>query len=300
MPSLKKLLENIAFRRAQNELEVSLDGRTLFVGIGAMKTGTTWLSQYLKAHPEVYHSSLKEMNFFNTIVPNSCREMGPRRRLEILNDVVLKFPLDRQISQKARRNMYDIAEIGHFGRDIEKYLDFFSARVGHSSVFGEISTSYSTLPSEGFRLIAECHPDTRLFFIMRDPTARAVSHIQHRMRRQSELDIDASIELIKPGNIVHERSDYPKTLAAIKEGAPNAPFLPMIYENLFSEKAIREFCGFLGIQYRKPDFGRRVNAARTIEFSQAQKERIRELLDPTYLQMNDYFGSERPAKWLWG
>lgn len=300
MLPLKKLLENIAFHRAQNVPEMSLEGRTLFVGLGAMKTGTTWLSQYLKMHPEVYHSSLKEMNFFNTIVPNPCRKMGPRRRLDILNDVVLKFPLDRQISPKARRKLYDIAEIGHFNRDIEKYLDFFATRVGDSSVFGEISTSYSTLPPEGFRRIADSHPDTRLFLIMRDPTTRAISNIQHRMRRQSELNIDTTISLIAPGDILYERSNYPKALAAIKKGAPDAPFLPMVYEALFTEKTIRDFCEFLGIRYRKPDFGRRVNATRTLEFSQVQKDRIREALDPIYLQMDDYFGNDKPDKWLWG
>ena len=283
----------------RKEKNTSLDGKTLFVGLGAMKTGTTWLSQYLRTHPEAYHSSLKEVNFFNTLVPNIRRNMGERRRLDILNNLILKHPAPEPFPPKARAKMYDIAEIGHFNRDTKKYFSFFAERVGDCSIFGEISTSYSTLPPEGFRIIAESHPDTRMFLIMRDPTSRAVSHVQHKMRRQTDMDVDAEIEQIEPGNIVYERSDYPKALNAIAKGAVNAPFLAMVYENLFTEKTVREFCEFLGIGYHKPDFGRRVNAARTVEFTQAQKDRIREKLDPIYVQMDQYFGEDKPAKWLW-
>lgn len=299
MKALKKVFGKKAPEPASDVQSVSLDGKTLFVGLGVMKTGTTWLSQYLKTHPEAYHSSLKEMNFFNTLVPNTCRNMGPRRRLDILNDVILKFPTPRPIPPKARAKIYDIAEIGRFDQDTEKYMSYFAQRTGECSVFGEISTSYSTLPAEGFRKIAESHPDTRMFLIMRDPTARAVSHLQHKMRRQIDMDVDANIEEIEPGNIVYERSDYPKALNAIAEGAGNTPFLAMVYENLFSEKAVREFCDFLGISYQQPDFGRRVNVARTIEFTPVQKDRIREKLDPIYIQMDQYFGQDKPAKWLW-
>ncbi len=114
MKALNKLFGKKAPEPAGDVLSGSLDGKTLFVGVGAMKTGTTWLSQYLKTHPEAYHSSLKEVNFFNTLVPNICRAMGPRRRLDILNSLILKYPAPQQIPAKTRAKIFDIAEIGHF------------------------------------------------------------------------------------------------------------------------------------------------------------------------------------------
>ncbi|MDB4558748.1 sulfotransferase [Amylibacter sp.] len=36
----------------------------MFLGVGAQKSGTTWLSNYLAGHPEVYMSALKEMHFW--------------------------------------------------------------------------------------------------------------------------------------------------------------------------------------------------------------------------------------------
>lgn len=299
MVSIKNLLARHVVNGIEEPVKNTLDGKTLFVGLGAMKTGTTWLSQYLKSHPEVYHSTLKEVNFFNTLVPNACRNNGPKRRLEILNQQILKYPTSKRIPLKARTKIFDIAEIGNFERSAERYLEFFRARSANCSVFGEISISYSTLPAEGFRKIAESHPDTRMFLIMRDPTARAVSHIQHKLRRQKDMDVDTSIEKIIPGNVVFDRSNYAKSLALIAEGAPHTPFMALVYEDLFTEKTIREFCTFLGIGFHQPDFSRKVNASRSLEFSQAQIERIRENLDSVYLQMADHFGDNRPEKWRW-
>ena len=37
-----------------------------FVGLGAQKTGTSWLWEYLQSHPEVGASPIKEMHFFDS------------------------------------------------------------------------------------------------------------------------------------------------------------------------------------------------------------------------------------------
>jgi flagellin-specific chaperone FliS len=38
-----------------------------FVGIGAQKAGTTWLANYLDAHPQVAFSPIKELHFFDAV-----------------------------------------------------------------------------------------------------------------------------------------------------------------------------------------------------------------------------------------
>src|SRR5690554_4713037 len=37
-----------------------------FIGVGAMKCATTWLSECLRYHPEVFVSDIKELHFFST------------------------------------------------------------------------------------------------------------------------------------------------------------------------------------------------------------------------------------------
>lgn len=43
----------------------SLEGRTLFIGIGAQKSGTTWLFANLEQHPEVFMAPCKERHWFD-------------------------------------------------------------------------------------------------------------------------------------------------------------------------------------------------------------------------------------------
>ena len=45
------------------------DEQTLFFCVGAQKSGTTWLHDYLSSHPEVADAPLKEMNFFSDLHP---------------------------------------------------------------------------------------------------------------------------------------------------------------------------------------------------------------------------------------
>lgn len=277
----------------------ALDGKTMFVGLGGMKTGTSWLSHFLKNHPEVYHSSLNEVNFFNTLVPNVSQSDGHARRRFLINQLIQKDGPNVRLRRGTCQRLYDYAEIDQFGDDIEKYLSFFAARIGSSKIFGEISPSYATLPPEGIRIITNSHPDTRLFLTMRDPTARAVSQIQHRMRYAPDLDIDTAIEKIVIGSILYDRSNYPATLRAVREGAPDTKFLTLIYEDLFTENSIRKFCNFLGISYKQPRFEHRINFARTKGLSDDQNRRIRQILSPVYDEMQDYFGDEKPTKWLW-
>ena len=44
----------------------------LMFGVGAAKSGTSWLYQYLAAHPDCHLRSIKELHFFDT------RDMGNR------------------------------------------------------------------------------------------------------------------------------------------------------------------------------------------------------------------------------
>ena len=50
---------------------VPLAHRQLVIGLGAMKSGTTWLSDYLGSHPQFFHSPIKEMNVFANLSPTN-------------------------------------------------------------------------------------------------------------------------------------------------------------------------------------------------------------------------------------
>lgn len=123
----------------------------LFI-IGAMKAGTTSLSRYLGAHPEVFMTSdPKEPTYFLT------RD----QLLDVLPGV----------------------EKRGFWRGEEFYLELF-ASAGDRPVIAEASANYARLNRVAgvAERIARFNPDARIIYIMRDPVERTISHYWYMVR----------------------------------------------------------------------------------------------------------------------
>src|SRR6188472_2567371 len=57
-------------------MEIPFEQKTLLLGIGGQRCGSTWLYRYLKSHPEIWMSDLKEMHFWDEIYRSGKK---PRR-----------------------------------------------------------------------------------------------------------------------------------------------------------------------------------------------------------------------------
>jgi hypothetical protein len=119
--------------------------------IGAMKSGTTYLTDLLAAHPAIFMSSPKEPCYFAD--PGALRRVWP-----------------------------NAWEQGYW-RSPERYLSLFAA-AGPAAVIGEGSTVYSQLPlfAQVPERILEFNPEARFIYIIRDPVERTLSHYWHRVR----------------------------------------------------------------------------------------------------------------------
>lgn len=106
-----------------------------FLGIGAQKSGTTWLMKNLKRHPDVWTPRrIKEVHYFDLLYPcehNEFRLNEYKRRVRLL---IKNFKRDPNIwIPKRTRALYYLnmlflshskaARLGKFQRRIEKYYD---------------------------------------------------------------------------------------------------------------------------------------------------------------------------------
>jgi hypothetical protein len=116
-----------------------------------MKAGSTYFSQLLGSHPQVFISTPKEPCHF--CEPDRLRTLWPYGW-----------------------------ELG-FWRSVDTYLDLFSG-AGTAAYAGEASTSYTHLPRmpDIARRIHEFSPDARILYIMRDPVDRTISHYWHAVQ----------------------------------------------------------------------------------------------------------------------
>lgn len=267
----------------------------MVIGLGASKSGTTWLWQYLVRNRNFLHSPIKELHFFSRMFGNQDSNDGAAVLEANLRDLVLRH---RWIL--AGRNLDRVRALAQAtgAKTVDDYLQYFSDRIGNESHFGEISPSYSDLSKDAISYISNIAEDVRFLFVMRDPAARAVSHIGHLRRRGHLIDsVDAVIESIDCRSRIYRRSNYGQTLDNIAHLGNRA--CTLVYEDLFNAATLRSLCDWLGLPFARPDFSRRVNAARSASLSEPQKQKVRERLEPIYRDLDARFGGQKPQTWQW-
>ena len=138
-----------------------------FLIIGAQKAGTTSLYSYVKQHPQIYLSPVKEPHFF-AIESEELNFNGPFRE---------------------RPNMIT---------DLKSYQLLFQGVTNEISI-GEASSWYFHSP-KAVKRIQYYIPDVKLIAILRDPVERAFSNFRHCRRRQIEPLTDFTQTLYEEEN----------------------------------------------------------------------------------------------------
>jgi hypothetical protein len=270
---------------------------TMVIGLGAMKSGTTWLSDYLGSLPGFLHSPVKEMNVFNLFAANPFCRRDEGYRLLRMEEIILSPRAFRHGRNRDRLRAY--AQIGRI-HDTERYLEYFAERMRGQTHFGEISPSYSHLPIETLQQISELTRDVRFLFVLRDPARRAASHIRHLRRRiRADASIDTLLTEVEPGHPVWMRSDYGFTIDQLAAAGLAERSRVMTYETLFQDDTMRGLCDWLEVPFIPPRPDKTLNAGRGDDLTADQLVQLRDRLEPIYadLSVRDLpAGSER---WQW-
>jgi sulfotransferase family protein len=196
-----------------------------FLVIGTAKAGTTSLYRYLKSHPEVYLSPIKEPRYF-------------------------AFPETRPVLRGPHRDLPVVWKI-------EDYRRLFEARTTETAA-GEMTPLYlyyECSPGAIRKLI----PNARLIAILRDPAERAYSHFCHNRRDGLEplvdfaAALDAEDKRIAQGwwSKYHYRNQgfYARQLRRYLELFPREQMLITLYEDMVADCPgfLKRICSFLGI-----------------------------------------------------
>ena len=309
LPQIRQLLKRM-FRK-ELPPPVPLAHRQLVIGLGAMKSGTTWLSDYLASHPQFFHSPIKEMNVFANLYPTNpsypgyLYKPGDAYRLWRMEKIVLAYGVRPPRLDEAdyERERFDrlraLAQLGRI-ETIDDYLAFFEERIGAEMHFGEISPSYAHLPAEAYASMAQLTNDVRFLFLMRDPTDRAASHLRHVRRRvDKDLDLDQLLERVDHENPIYMRSDYRYTLQTLRSLglAERSRFL--IYEDLFAQDCVDAVCDWLGIDRHDAVLDKRLNPGVGDALNDRQMGLLRDRLSPIYDGLRDDPATAGARLWRW-
>ncbi len=276
----------------------------LMFGVGAAKSGTSWLRDYLSRHPECHLRSIKELHFFDTA------EAG--NRTWYLNDLVRKAAdLEARMAGDDRAapawQVVQVAELRLYARVLEKgdtdgYLAFLlEGRTGERLV-GDITPGYALLSEETLTRMAGLHSDVRFVFVMRDPVERLWSHVRMVARRRAP-DGDPRrraariLDNVFAGREDHiaARGDYRGALTRLRAAVAPEKLFVCTYEDLFAGGALARLCGFLGIAALPGDPARRVHAGAAIAMTERQRQRAAAWLRPQYDYVAANMGALPPA-----
>lgn len=201
-----------------------------FLVIGAARSGTTSLHHYLKAHPEIFMSSVKEPNFF-------AFEDG-----EI--DLGYDAPGWRSWSRRSTPGP-------------EEYRALFRG-VKAEKAIGEASPIYMRSPGAAER-IRRAIPGARLIAILRDPAERAYANYMGRLRDGTERNpdaydaLDAALSGRGPGwrkEIYIDLGFYHERLQPYYERFGREQIRVVLFDDFVRDPhgVVRELFSFLGVE----------------------------------------------------
>lgn len=282
-----------------------------FLGVGAPRTGTSWLAANLRKHDEIWMTPVKEVHYFdkrhlkrseNRYYRNHLRKRMRRYR----RPATYRRAVRKRDSGFVRNLAWDV----HFflpRRDNDWYQRVFRPQPGQ--IAGEITPAYSTL---GRGIVEEIHglnPELRVIYLMRDPIERSWSSARMSLgkrggRSLAEIPDEEIIRHLQ--RTAHtRRSDYVRALdnweGVFGREQVFVGFLDEIQQD--PKDLILRVYRFLGVAHDEAH----VPAAVTARVNAAPKqsseipERIRSHLAAAYLeqleQLSDRFG-EPATGWL--
>ncbi len=280
---------------------------TVIFGLGATKSGTSWLYRYLASHPECHMRTVKELHYFDAEAPQALRFQLQqlRTRRQKIGDAQEAVERDGPEWRRLERQMRDLNDLIRLqkARKPGDYVAYLGNGRGHRTVVGDITPAYGLLPAARLASMATLAPHTRFIYLMRDPVARLWSHVRMIAMRSAGKDGDASAEVARifddalSGKAAHItiRGDYAGALDRIHEGVPAPSLFIAFFEELFSAETVTRLCQFLGIAQVDGRIDHKVHSGLQIEMTAEQRQRAMVALRPQYDHVAARMGRVPPA-----
>jgi hypothetical protein len=266
----------------------ALTGKIFVVGIGAQKSGTSWLYHYLAGHPQISMSPIKELHYWDERYrPDLCGFWTDRfaERFQKLTAGARSNKPPLSPGLRDRLTMTDEAA----------YMRFFENRVPpECRAFGEITPSYALLPVEGLAQLRAQHEQIKVIFLLRDPVSRFWAGFYHNGSPTS----DFRTALLDPQHV--ERTRYDLTLERLDSTFQEGEVLIEFYESLFTEYAIERITTFIGVPRHSAEFHHRVAAHLRPPMPAVYARLAREAFAPVYEYCRHRFGALVPQFWHGG
>lgn len=168
----------------------------LFLVAGVMRSGTTWLYNVIKDHPDLYFTPQKELHFLYDFYNRGGREQSLELplwdRQYITSPPTYGSPEDEDARRERLEYLFKwgLLQLG-YNRDYDYYNRLFSLR-GREAYCCDMSNLTSHISQEGLADIKERFGNVKVALVLRDPLYRLWSHFVYTCQRSHEGPFDES------------------------------------------------------------------------------------------------------------
>lgn len=282
---------------------------TVFLCVGAAKSGTTWLYHQIRKHPLCQVSSIKEIHYFNSL-EWGCRSKLFRKNSDALKMVSARIEKSRAPSLSLKNRFQDLEEwvslLRDPSEDTSRYLDFLKRGMStDTKLVADFTPAYSLLPASRLGKMAHMAKDVRFVYLMRDPLSRLWSNVRMVAGRETTNPCDAEklaekllLEAISGSETSSSnRSDYIGALRRLNAAVPRGNLCVMFYEDLMTETGLEKLGSFLGIGAIDANFDHIIHKSVEMRIPTELRILARGYLAPQYEYVSRTFAS-LPEAWL--
>lgn len=226
----------------------------LFLSVGAMKAGTTWLYAVLGRHPELLFTPEKEIHYFYHRYVNG-RHLSDKRRLEeARNRYLTRFDPARANIDRVRHNLHWVASYLQRPIDDYWYKNLFAEIRDRETFACDFSNLHAQVPADAWPQIAEKCEKLRVLYTMRDPVKRLWSHVKFHLQMTDQLDLldtwgPRDFKRFALERHMWVNAEYGAVLRRLKTGLAPEQLRVIFYEDLHADQrgTLRDIEDFLGI-----------------------------------------------------
>jgi len=225
--------------------------KLFILGLGAQKSGSTWLSSYMRSYNKVDLGFSKEYHIWDAI--NS--DISPHRKVKLKNIFNNWKNIPRMRMQK----------------NTSYYFSYFQNRLSKRNIeiTGDITPCYALLESSVFRYIQDNFAargiETKFVFLIRDPVSRCWSAYNHKVSRcrkpeQKRILMEKGFAAFFKERDTLMNTRYDLTIQKLDEATRQKDVFVGIYEELFFGNGLTHLSEFIGLNPKPEWIARKVNA----------------------------------------
>lgn len=278
----------------------------LFISLGAQKTGTSFLADYLREHPECSLPPVKEVHFFDRTYLRSKDYALTRLTQDIERS---KHNLQRCWPWQTAKKAVEKTKIAFLERQFElcnedrldaaSYEKFIlSVAQPGTKLVADMTPANGLLPKARLEQLAALESQPKFLLVLRDPVDRLWSHMRMMAKREAMtgVDINDAITQILRDYLdgkcpsMDDRSNYVDILQNVSSAIPKDRLRIKYFEEFLTDEGLEDFCDFTGIKYLQTNASSPSHVGTPIKLATDLRQKLQDNLRPQYDAAHDFFG----------